>query len=179
LRFWTSYWKEENLLRDEEHVPLRASGGRLGKGASSGDALYVVSLHVRQLVLVGRLTLDRIVSHKEAMLILKHDDLPGAADWAIAKDGSGTLVQHRRQLAPQITRQLQFKGTNPRLKFVSQDCLDTQTLRSPRELTWESAALLDEIIEMTDGKNRTKSPVTISDDQLQEYRGQRILSLKK
>jgi hypothetical protein len=177
MRYWTSYWREKNWLVNEEYAPLRASGGSFKKrGVSEGDTLYVISLSAGQLLLGGRMTVGRIVTREEAMRILKRKNLYDADDWVIAKNSSGTPLHHRRQLAPEVTRQLRFLSGRPELLFANARDLDRQTLRIPRELTNGSASLLDDIIEMTEGHSSTKGPTTISNDQLQQYRCGRDLA---
>ena len=60
--------------------------------------------------------------------------------------------------------------------FVNDRDLDRQAIRGIRELTEESAFLLDEIIEMTEGLPRSSDPITISNEQLSGYRIQRDLA---
>lgn len=138
--------------------------------------MYVVSLRSGQLLLGGRMTVDRVVPRDKAVRILRNDNLYDTDDWVIAREGSGTLLHLHRQLAPEIARQLRFASGRSKLVFVNERDLDRQTLRIPRELTSESALLLDDIIEMTEGPGRQKERMTISDNQLKQYRTQRGLA---
>jgi hypothetical protein len=98
----------------------------------------------------------------------------------IAKEGSGTPLYLRRFLAPEVTKQLRFMsdesadGKAPR--FVNDHQLDRQTTRGVRELTVESAALLSEIIQVTENVPRTRRAITITIRMLREYRRQRELA---
>jgi hypothetical protein len=172
MRYWTSYWKEENwLTNNEERVPLRTSAGSFAKrGISEGDAIYVVSLRAGQMLLGGRMLVDRIGTRAEAMGLRNRNDLYGTDEWVIAKEGSGTPLHLHRQLAPEIAKQLRFESGRPQLRFVNDRDLDGQTLRMPRELTRESASMLDDTIELTDAGGRTGEPVTTSSEQLREFR---------
>ena len=145
---------------------------------SEGDALYVLSLRAGQLLLGGRMTVDRVVARETAMRILKRKNLPDADDWVIAKDESGTPLHRSRQLAPDVAKQLRFASRHPEPRFAHKNYLDRQTIRVVRELTKESASLLDEIIEMTEEGSRKDAPLTVSDDQLQRYRSNRNLALE-
>jgi hypothetical protein len=177
MRYWTSYWRENNWLVNEEYASLRGSGGSFRKrGVSKGDSLYVVSLRAGQLLLGGRMTVDRIVTRQEAQRILHRKNLYDAEDWAIAKDGSGTPLHHNRQLAPEVAKQLRFLSGRPELLFTNGSDLDRQTLRVPRELTNESSILLDDIIEMNEAHGHTPPAIVISDDQLRQYRAERDLA---
>jgi hypothetical protein len=178
MRYWTSYWREKSWLRNEEYAPLQASGGSFQqRGISIGDAVYVLSLRAGQLLLGGRILVERIVTRQEAVRILKRTNLHDADDWIIAKSGSGTLLHQHRQLLPEVSRQLQFVSGRSRLLFTNANDLDGQTLRVPRELSEPSAYLLDDIIEMTEGHGRTNTPITISADQLQRHRLEREVAL--
>jgi hypothetical protein len=76
-------------------------------------------------------------------------------------------------LAPDTSNQLRFASGRAGLRFTNAHRLDPQTIRQPRELTKQSASLLDEIIEMTEGRANKTVPGTISKDQLQQYRASR------
>lgn len=180
-RYWTSYWRERNWAANVEYEPVVASGSDSfrERGVSVGDAMYIVSQHSGQLLLGGRMTVGRIVSRDQAVRIRKNNDLYDASEWAIGEQGSGTPLDQHRQLAPEITRQLRFiSGTSAMTKallLVNDRDLDRQTIRGVRELTAESASLLDEIIEMK-VLLRSDGPTIISDEQLRQYRIQRDLA---
>jgi 5-methylcytosine-specific restriction endonuclease McrA len=127
------------------------------------------------------MTVGRIVSRDEAVRIRKRNDLYDAGEWAIGEQGSGTALHQHRQLAPEITRQLRFvsgpSATAKALLLVNDRDIDRQTIRGVRELTPESASLLDEIIEMTEVLPHSNDPTIISDEQLRRYRIQRDLAL--
>lgn len=172
-RYWTSYWRAKYWSLNEEGAPLSSSGGSFTKRRiSQGDALYVVSLRGGQLLVGGRMIVDKVVSREEAMRIRKTSDLYPAGEWVIAKDGSGTLLHHNRELSDDISKLLRFASGRPTLMFVNNQDLDGQTLRTVRELTKESARLLDEIIQFTD-RRRPPAPIRITLDELERYRAQR------
>ncbi len=176
MHYWTSYWREENWKSNNEYEPLQASGGSFRKRrVSTGDTLYVVSLSAGQLLLGGRMIVDRIVTHQEAQKILGND-LYEAQDWVMPKNGSGTPLHLHRKLAPEIAKQLRFQTGKPELKFTNGTDLNGQTLRAVRELTKESALLLDDIIEMTEVPGLTAPITKISQDLLQQYRAERDLA---
>jgi 5-methylcytosine-specific restriction endonuclease McrA len=181
-RFWTSYWRERNLAVNVEYEPVAASGSDSfsKRGVSVGDVIYIMSQHSGLLLLAGRMTVGRIVSRDEAVRIRKRNDLYDADEWVIGKQGSGTALHQHRQLAPEITRRLRFiSGSSARAKallLVNDRHLDRQTIRGVRELTSESASLLDEIIEMTEELPRSGDPTVISGERLGRYRIQRDLA---
>jgi len=78
--------------------------------------------------------------------------LAKSPQWAIAKPPGSRLDLHR-ELDPDLTRKLRFSSRNSQPKkpfFASKTKLDGQTTRGVRELTPESAELLDRIITITD-----------------------------
>ena len=74
------------------------------------------------------------------------------------------MVNHN--LAPALTKQLRFESkSGPKeLCFVSNTMLDKQATRGVRELTQESAALLDRIIEITDRLPISDPVITVTEE---------------
>lgn len=117
-----------------------------------------------------------IVSRDEAKRIRKRDDLLRVDEWLVGEEGSGTPLNQHRQLTPELTKQLRFvsKGSDSKaVLFVDDNNLDGQTTRPVRELTIESAFLLDEIIDATDRLPRSSSIMTVTDQHLRQYRTHR------
>ncbi len=125
----------------------------------------------------------RITSREEAVRIFKDNDLYEAREWVIARKGLSTPLHLNRQLSPQVTKQLRFlsgkPGRSKGLLFVSANNLDRQTTRIVRELTLESASLLDEIIEMTDKQPGLGQRITISNNRLRDHRRMDARSLRE
>ena len=174
-RYWTCYWRHVNWKTNAEYEPVGFSGGGSfrKRGVSAGDVVYIISQGSGQLLLGGRMTVGRIVSRDEAKRIRKRDDLLSVDEWLVGEEGSGTPLNLHRQLTPELTKQLQFvsKGANSKaLRFVTDNNLDGQTTRPVRELTIESAFLLDEIIDATDRLPRSSSTSTVTDEHLRQYR---------
>lgn len=96
-----------------------------------------------------------IVPRPKAVRILADSRLYDSADeWVIAEKPLGTLLNLKRRLVPEVTEKLLFGKSNadqkPLFFIKGTKELDRQTLRGVRELTPESAKLLDQIIETTD-----------------------------
>jgi len=96
------------------------------------------------------------------------------------RQGSGTPFYHHRRLAPEVTKHLRFKSDDSAdvkgLHFVNARELDRQTTRGVRQLTAESAALLSDIIDLTESAPRTQRAITITIAVLDAYRRQRELA---
>jgi hypothetical protein len=136
-------------------APLCRAGGLFSKrGVSEGHVLYVISQRAGKLLLGGRMIVDEIVPREDAVRRFKNDDLYPAGEWVIARQNSGTPLHLDRQLPLEVTRQLRFRsgksGGIKGLLFVSAQNLNRQTTRIVRELTAESASILDKIIELSD-----------------------------
>src|SRR5262249_47466713 len=80
----------------------------------------------------------------------------------------GTLLDLHRRLDPAVTKQLRFESkSGPKEPcFVSDTELDNQATRGVRELTGESAALLDRIIAVTDRLPKSGRVLTVTDELL-------------
>lgn len=156
-RYWTNhwrniYWNEDSNLANE---PVSCSGGSQfrRRGIARGDRVYIVSILAGRLLLGGRMTVDRIVPLKEALRITGSRSLYDAPEWIVGQEGSGTPLNLHRQLAPEVTRRLRCVTASGEKGFFfipGTDSLDAQATRGVRELTMESAELLDRIISATD-----------------------------
>ncbi len=167
-RSWTCHWQfrywRPNV--NSEGQPVRTSGSNSfrKRGVSVGDSVYVVSLGGGQLYLGGRMTVGRIVTRPEAARLWDNDNLYDADEWAVDPEQSGTLLDLHRRLDPALTKRLRFETkSGPKgLCFISDAELDNQATRGVRELTPESAALLDRIIAVTDRLPKSGQTVTIT-----------------
>jgi len=137
--------------------------------------VYMVSLADGQLLLGGRMTVKRIVSRDQAVKILHTDNLHEADEHIIGEESDGTPLNLHRRLASAVSRQLRFVSPNSKpkgLRFVSDTHLDTQATPAIRELTPESAALLDRIIEVTDRLPRSDQLITVTEELLRSGKAQ-------
>jgi len=157
MRYWTCHW-QNRYWRDEinpEGKALAASGSNLfsKRCVRPGDFVYIVSIRDGVLLLGGRMTVGEIVSRPEAVRRRNNQHLFDTEEWVIAERDSGTRLDLHRELAPDLTKKLRFVSPKSKPKglfFVSEMQLDGQTTRGVRELTAESAELLDQIIQITD-----------------------------
>jgi len=175
-RSWTCHWQFSTWRPDinSEGTRVRSSGSNSfrKRGVSPGDTVYVVSLKGGQLYLGGRYTVERVVSRMDALRLLGRADenLYEADEWAIDLQETGTLLDLRRRLSPEVTRRLRFESkAGPKEPcFVTATELDNQATRGVREVTAESAALLDKVIAATDGRPESAGVVTVTEQMLVE-----------
>jgi hypothetical protein len=173
-RFWTCHWQKRFWRPDvnREHAPCCSSGSNSfrKRGVSVGDLAYIISITEGQLLLGGRMTVKRIVSRDEAVRIWGSENLYDAEEWIVDEEESGTPLNLHRRLAPEVTRRLRFlspkRGQRP-LFFKSNTQLDGQTTRGVYELTAESAALLDRIIDITDRLPKSDQWITVTEELLE------------
>ena len=160
-RYFTHHWQNRNW-QDEVQVnhagrPLSASADtRFNDGrVSPGDVVYVVSMRDGQLYLGGRINVSAVVNRRRAAQFLgtTQNELWDAAAWIIDETRSGTPLNVRRRLAPEFMRQLRCMfadGETRGLFFDTPTHLNVQATRGIRELTPDSAALLDRVLAATD-----------------------------
>jgi len=172
-RFFTCHWKFNQWRSNEEGSPISAAGHTSFGGVEDhqGHKVYIVSISERHLFLGGRMTVDRIVSREEAVRITGNDGLWDAPVWVIGDPKNGTPLNTHRRLSPELSQKLLFlkaRSAPVGLFFIdhARTKLDAQTTRVVRELTPESAALLDEILGVTDRRPFGGDILTITDELL-------------
>lgn len=154
-RYWTHYWKNRTWHAEARHP--RAEGDTLDhlagnefekRGVEPGDIVYVVTVLKGHLHVLGRMEVDALVTQEQAEKVLQTDDLWEAGLHCIAKPGASL----RRFDGPCVTQSdaesLLFEGRlGPQSLVIHDDGrLDQQTLRSLRELTPQSAMILDRYV---------------------------------
>jgi hypothetical protein len=161
-RYWTSYWRGVHWLANTEFSEIKYSGGNFSKRVAPGDFVYIVSVQRGQLLVGGRMQVAEIVSRDEAVLRRNNNDLYDVPEWVVGKSGTGTPLHLRRIVASELARNLRFLSSRPILTFKEHGGLDEQTLRVSRELSADSALLLDEIIRATDSLPHESGQLTVS-----------------
>jgi hypothetical protein len=167
-RYWTCHWQIKDWRPDvnDEGQPIDHNAGNSFRklGVASGDHIYVISLKGGQLFLGGRTVAGRIVDTAEAVRELGTDNLWNGQEHLLSQKGSGTRLDLHRRLSPELTRQLKFifKDGPRQLFFVSANELYNQATRGVKELTPQSAELLDRIIDATDSRARDSELLTVT-----------------
>jgi len=101
----------------------------------------------------------------EACGIFKNDNLFDAKNWAIDDTRRGTPLNLHRQISPEVSKQLRFKAAGGEVKalfFDSDTELNVQATRGVREITPNTAALFERIIERTDKLPRNGKMIVVS-----------------
>ena len=163
MKYFTHYWKnstwESNRNSDfKEYAVEHISGNDLKKrGFSIGDTVFIVTVRSGKLFISGKLIIGKFCNREEAAkeMNCNSNDLWDAKEHIIASKYTVTTPKHWDLEVPlEIAKQLKFM-TGDKVKtlvFNNQNELDKQTLRSPRQLTFESALKLDTVL-LSLGKN--------------------------
>ena len=170
-RYWLNHWRHRNWRNDinREHEPVHhaASNTFRRQGVSPGDMVYIVSMANGRLLLGGRMKVNWIGPRDEAIGIMHTDDLHKATDHVIGEKIDGTPLNLHRELAPSLCRRLRVlspNGNPQSLSFVDSTHLSTRATGRVRELTPDSAALLDLAIEVTDRLPRSDQLITVTEE---------------
>ena len=154
VKYWTQYWKNSTceMMKPHEGQPLdhAASNEYSRRGVAAGDWLYVVTVVKGDLHLIGRMKVDRVASQAEAARILGTTDIWEASGYCLSTSSEASPMRFDVMVSRgdrDLPRFFTRSGLSS-LKVDEEGRLDQQTLRSIRELTEESARLLDKYIEV-------------------------------
>ena len=146
-RFFTYGWQYAEARKADQGVPLRHAAGSqfTRRGISPGDCVYVMAIHDKELYLIGKMRVGKIVGRIEARRILGAEPYDGIEHLIAGAATPAGLTQVPAALA----RKLRFvsAGGNDRLSFGADDAPSPQALRVIRELEPASAARLDELLD--------------------------------
>jgi len=143
MKEYTYYWRS-NDWHELQGGKIRhvAGKGLRRKGLEIGDRIYVVTNLDGEMYLGGSLDVAQVVDRTEARRLLGRD-VGVAGDYAIAATAQDFHADLRVPL--RVTRALRFRPENKSL-LLKGERLDQLTLRGLRELTPDSAALLDDLL---------------------------------
>jgi 5-methylcytosine-specific restriction protein A len=147
-RAFTVYWTPEGWKGLAEGSRIRVAGGSgfLSKIAP-GDRVYITNVMAGNLRLLGSFTVQQVRSASV-------DGKPPEATWdapeyLMAEEASSSLF-HIRLLPNELVRKLRFiSERRPTVAFDSDDSVNGQAMRSVRELTPQSAGLLESVLQLS------------------------------
>ena len=174
-RYFVHYWRSATCNFMKQAYSGRAFNHTAGellrkRGVGVGDFLYGWSYRAAELFLIARMQVGRFLSQKEADALYRPsgDSAWEASDHVLASSSTATPMSFDRTIPLSLVRRLEFispQGETRTAKFVG-GRVDPQTFRGLRELTRESALLLDRLIGSVtasaesahfDRRSRTKS----------------------
>lgn len=157
MRCFIHYWRTDTVAFHKssaraskggfEHT---ASGLLKARGVGPGNTLYGISYTNGQLHVLGRMIVKDILPMKQAVAALGTNDLWDAPDHAIARRGSFTKpLQYDSTVSPTNLKKIRFicaDGAERPPARNKQGDIDFQTFRNVREITEETAKLLDKTL---------------------------------
>jgi hypothetical protein len=154
-RYFTHFWSDE--LCDAHYrdglsgvpVEFTAGSGFMRKEVAPCDVMYLISVYDGQFLLLGKMTVDRIITSRDEAMMALGPEVEDAREYALAAEDSSTPLQFTRQIAWETVGELRFIGLDGRskpLKLAGHEEADASALTGVRELTPSSAALLDEAL---------------------------------
>lgn len=151
-RYFTTYWRAGPWYANEGRPVAHAASNEFAeRGVSEGDVLYVLHYEGSDYYLGARLVVGRILGQSEAEAHFGSHDIWEADDHVLAAPGTEEELEVSRLVPRQLLRDLTFLqakgGSESRIKFRADGAPDQQTLRTIRQLTPDSARLLDSLIE--------------------------------
>ena len=149
MRYWTHYWRENS--NGEGLFDHTAGNGLRKRGIRPGDVVYGVSAPKGKLFLIGRMVVERIVDYRTARRLLTYEPYDAEDHLIAVEESASRITGGGIEVPPEIVRQLRFLGRGglqaPKFRLADRGLLDQQTLRACRELTGESASLLDTLLD--------------------------------
>jgi hypothetical protein len=153
---FTHYWTATTLAaqraisRPGERLEHCAGNLFRARHVRHGDRVYIVSFSRRDLRLVARMTVDRIVSESEAYRILQPSyGLWEADEHVLALPGSDTEIHFDLLVPAKSVAAIRFLGadgtSNPPAVNRNGN-VDPQTFRGVREITPSTAAAFDRLL---------------------------------
>src|SRR2546426_10352206 len=143
MRHFLQYWRTYDPAK-ELGTPLDFAASAQFRKLEPGDTLWIVALRQQRLTLLGRLSVGKVVSRREAIKELG-DRVYDAPLVAIAKPGTdqGIIEADVQELA----HQLRFNSSHDRLSLPDPERTDGKQLQSLRELTRETSKVLQTVLE--------------------------------
>jgi hypothetical protein len=151
-RYFTAYWTNEPWLPHENQPLEHTAGGEFfDKGVTVGDVIYIVHYESREVFLGGRIRVGALLTQQEADEHFGHEVWP-ASDHLLAQLGTEEFFKTDRVVPREVLHELKFVSGSGRdvltgIKVDSDGAANQQTLRAVRELSPDSAAILDRLLD--------------------------------
>ena len=150
MQSWKSHLCDQYLREgDEGGILCETSSAKFAQlRVMEGDQIYAVFVRDGKLFLIGKMEVGRFASSwKEVVDLVGPNVYRGVKGAKYSFATYATRMSFNREMRIRVVKSLRFvSNRNPRLKFVDNGKLDRQTMRNLRELTQQSAALLDSFL---------------------------------
>ena len=154
---WDRRWREYEAEGMAGGPLVHAASNNFDRmRAEIGDVVYVVGNRDGRMILIGRLTIDHVVSREEAEFRLGRELIDKRAH--VLTDAPESIVRFDREVPEFVARELR-SVTGAAVKFANADeyRLSAQALMPMLRLTPASAHALDELLEEMPGGGRGRS----------------------
>jgi hypothetical protein len=154
-RFFMHFWSDE--LCDVHYregfsgtlLEFTAGDGFVRANLQPGDMLYIISVYDGQVMLIGRMTVGRILkSYSEAAALIS-PEVEEAPEYVLSAEGLASEQYFTRQLMMEEAGDLRFltaDGSSKPLKFADGEEVDEHALEGVHEITPASAVILDQVL---------------------------------
>jgi hypothetical protein len=174
MRYFTQYWKNTTWRLEDDPAPLRfaASNQFAKRGVSPGDRVFVITNDGGRLLLGAALDVAAVLSPAAAKREF------GSDVWLAShyiKARSPAKFTRENVVPTKIVRALRFEGGGQVVFQGSK--IHQQTLRGVRELTTESAELLDRLLRNPSAPGVLARTTSLSDSSSSEAEHETLASL--
>lgn len=138
LQYWRTYSPEIGFGK-----PLNFAASAQFVRLQPGDVLWIVALKQRRLTLLGRLVVATIVNRENAVREIGEDTYEAPLYALAKKETVHDLLEVDIQ---QLAARLRFNSAKDRLDLPNPDRTNGQQLQTMRELTPETASLLQTVL---------------------------------
>jgi hypothetical protein len=152
IGYFTAYWGPGPWNSNAgKPIAWAASDGFAARGVSVGDTVYLVHYENREVFVGARLRVAEVLTEEQARQRLDPEGLWDARDYVLAAPGTEEQLNPDRIVARDLLRQLVFirpsDGSDSGIRFDSDGAANQQALRTVRQMTADSARMLDELID--------------------------------
>jgi len=150
MAHFTYLWTNECRLNHKEMglegEPLNLSAGNAftKRRVKKGDTMYVLCVDEGRVFLIGRMKVARILPREVYDSEFDNHGLWAGDEVVIGENGTPSRFDFT--IPPDKLRDLRFEGKAQRLLVKDGKLVEPQSLRSVRELHWESVAELNKLL---------------------------------
>lgn len=154
-RYFMHFWSDE--LCDVHYragfsgtmLEFTAGEGFVRAGVQPDDMVYIISVYDGQVMLIGKMTVGRILTSYIDAVSLIAPEVEEAPEYVLPAEGIASEQYFTRQLMMEEAGDLRFltaDGSMKPLKFAGGEEVDEHALEGVHEITTASALILDQVL---------------------------------
>lgn len=180
-RYYTHYWTNETWREHEPKMPtLVHTASNQFDAIQRGDVVYVVTNIAGKLYLGARLEVTLVTDQRGAERYFGEPEWRAKTHLICEDEGLVQPMYYDRRVPDAVVQKLRFLSNGePRSLMFRGDKLDQQTLRGVRELTPESATLLDGVLSRRPAATKNRDASEVLDEDYQGMEGQEQFALHR